>query len=266
MIQHVKIHYLDTNRPLARDLMQEVENWLDKGELARRDRLLRPSDRISFVLSHAFTRKSLGDILGLHPKNIHLTQDDRGKPKLASIHGCTSLCFNLSHTQGLAAIAISEDEVGLDVENKETRGSDIDIAKHFFSAHEYQEISKHSSEYQSEYLLLYWTLKEAFLKAEGWGILEALDSFEFHIVDQKNTDPSIEININPTLRPEQISLRILDERIKPTRPWIFWHTRLANPHLMSLAVAPRSDCHSLCVDPRAWMHEDWLNPGSTLLP
>lgn len=266
MIQRVKIHYLDTNQPLARDLMQEVENWLDKEELTRRDRLLRPSDRIAFVLSHAFTRKSLGDILGLHPKDIHLIQDNRGKPKLAPLHGCPSLSFNLSHTHGLAAIAIGEDELGLDVENKETQGSDIDIAKHFFSAHEYQEIIKQPAACHSEHLLLYWTLKEAFLKAEGWGILEALDSFEFHIFDQKNTDSSTEINISPTLRSEQISLRILDERIKPTRPWIFWHTRLTNRHLMSLAVAPRSDFQGLCVKPRAWMHEDWLNPGSTLLP
>jgi len=259
MIQDVTIHCLDPSQPVSDELMTELVDWLDAHERIRYERLLRPADRHAFVLSHALTRKALGDALGIHPKSVRFEKTLRGKPVCEPSAGKPYVHFNLSHTRGLAAIAIGPEALGLDVESLDRRGPDLGIAKRFFSLHEHQDIARQPEALQRERLLLYWTLKEAFLKAEGWGVMDGLDSFEFHL---NQGSESAKVNAACELSSSKSTLSILmqtlDVRCAPTRPWLFWHARPTPQHLMSLAVEPRKGCTRLQINHQPWTDAHWV--------
>src|SRR5204862_4842089 len=95
----------------------------------------------------------------------------------------TSLYFSLSHTRGLAACAIGVDlELGLDVEDT-TRGAPVEVANRWFAPEELAELNALAPAEQSDRFFVYWTLKEAYIKARGLGLTLPLDQFSFTCSD-----------------------------------------------------------------------------------
>jgi phosphopantetheinyl transferase len=84
-------------------------------ERARAESLLRDLSRRRWVASRRLLREVLGRYLRRPPGEIQLESGEHGKPRLATPeHGLT---FNLSHSEGLALLAVARDrEVGVDVE------------------------------------------------------------------------------------------------------------------------------------------------------
>ncbi|MFY9562549.1 MAG: 4'-phosphopantetheinyl transferase superfamily protein [Terriglobales bacterium] len=86
--------------------------------------------------------------------------------------------FNLSHTRGLAMLAIARNRVGIDAE---AVCSDIDIedlSRRFFAPAETEEILGLSSDARIAAFFACWTRKEAIIKALGAGLSMPLDSFQ----------------------------------------------------------------------------------------
>ncbi|HTS12529.1 MAG TPA: 4'-phosphopantetheinyl transferase superfamily protein [Candidatus Limnocylindrales bacterium] len=89
------------------------------------------------------------------------------------------LCFNLSHSHGLALVAICrEREVGVDVELIRPEFGGEEIARRYFSQREVDELKRLPPELQAEGFFLCWTRKEAYIKAKGDGLHIPLDSFD----------------------------------------------------------------------------------------
>ena len=79
-------------------------------------------------------------------------------------------------------IAVSENEIGCDIEKVTDIG--LDIAKKFFFREEYENIAAiPASEKRNELFFRYWTLKESFMKVTGLGMKLPLDSFSI-IIDK----------------------------------------------------------------------------------
>lgn len=97
--------------------------------------------------------------------------------------------FNLSHSGKLVACAISDGEVGLDVEIIDPR-IDLNIAKNFFYNSEYENIME--SENPSDEFFSYWVLKESYMKYTGLGFNLDLDSFEIIIDDDINLKDDVD--------------------------------------------------------------------------
>ena len=117
-----------------------------------------------------------------------IKHSDEGKPYLTN----NEIHFSLSHSEETVMCAISETEIGADVE----KVSDIDmkIAKRFFHPAEYELMTKlHTDTEMRDLFFRLWTLKESFLKAVGLGLLLPLDSFQIEI---KDSDISLRQNIN----------------------------------------------------------------------
>src|SRR5512132_1276653 len=71
-------------------------------------------DRTMYVTARGLLRTLLGERLGEDPSRIRFAYGERGKRRLGDD---SDLRFNLSHSRGLAAIALCEGrEVGIDVE------------------------------------------------------------------------------------------------------------------------------------------------------
>lgn len=108
-------------------------------------------------------------------KELVFTQNKYGKPFLRNLN---SFHYNISHSGNWVVCAVSNKQVGIDIE--EMKPIDIDIAKRFFSDSEYKDLILNHKD-QISYFYDLWTLKESYIKYRGKGLSIHLDSFNFTI-------------------------------------------------------------------------------------
>lgn len=194
-----------------------LEARLDDAERARARRYAFERDRLVYVAAHALGRQLLSEWAGGAPQDWRFTVGEHGKPDVAMPHGGPRLRLNLSHTNGLAAAALTEEhDVGIDVEWLDRRAPTMDLARRFFAADECAALAAVPEAEFVETFLAFWTLKEAYVKAIGKGLAQPLDSFAF------------------TLEPPAIRFdnRLADD---PAR-WLFRRFRPGEHHLLALAL------------------------------
>ncbi len=153
------------------------EALLDRHERAAAARLLRPVDRIRYVLSHALLRRVLSDVVRIPPADLVFDRtcvrcaaidqpNQHGKPRLVNAR-CQ---FSLSRAGSLVLVATTMDlEIGIDGE--EVGATDFtgfdDVA---LSRLERREIDQMPSSQRDRGRAQLWARKEAVLKASGWGL------------------------------------------------------------------------------------------------
>jgi len=102
-----------------------------------------------------------------------MTENRNGKPYLAQ----GGFYFNLSHSADFAALVLSDEEVGIDIEKREP--PKIAVAKRFFSKPEYDWLARHPGNFYD-----LWVLKESYVKALGTGLTTPLSSFSIVVGDE----------------------------------------------------------------------------------
>ena len=138
-------------------------------------------DRNRYAVAHANLRRILSAYLRRPAQDIHFHANRFGKPLLADENGSRPLHFSLSHSQGIAVLAVaSEHPVGVDVED--VKPIDSEVAAAHFSESELSDLGKlHGDEWIRGFFHC-WTRKEAILKAEGVGFHLALDGFDVSLL------------------------------------------------------------------------------------
>ena len=160
-------------------ILRSLEATLADEEKARAARFIFERDRDRFIAARGILRDLLGRYLRCAPQTIEFVYGPRGKPAVAGAAARPDICFNLSHSHGLAVVAIGrEREVGIDVELIRPEFAGEEIAKRYFSAKEIAELSRLPAELRTEGFFLCWTRKEAYIKAKGDGLQIPLDSFD----------------------------------------------------------------------------------------
>ncbi|MBR4532652.1 4'-phosphopantetheinyl transferase superfamily protein [bacterium] len=151
----------------------------------RKDKVLRYrflKDRVLSLGAELLLRKALREC-GIEIPEIRYGFETDGKP---FIKGLEDFNFNISHSEDLVMVAVSENETGCDIEK--ITETDLDIAKKFFFREEYENIAAlPASEERNELFFRYWTLKESFMKATGLGMRLPLDSFQILIGNDGKT-------------------------------------------------------------------------------
>lgn len=155
---------------------------LEDGALARRLTPLLPAGRrekAARFRDGAARRLSLGAglLLALALKAEGLPVSDTretalGKPWLPAQ---PDFHFSLSHSGEMALCAVSERELGCDIER--LRRYDPAIARRFFHPEERAWLFSLPEAEQPDAFLRLWTLKESYLKATGQGLSLPLDAF-----------------------------------------------------------------------------------------
>ena len=149
----------------------------EEQERALRFRIERP--RQDFVLTRGTLRLLLARYLSTTPQDVSLRNARNGKPFLQAEN---DLCFNVSHTNGLALMAFAtRREIGVDVENLGRETEVEKLAERFFSERERQALEQLSGEKLKEAFFRCWTRKEAYVKAKGNGLSLPLDQFDVSI-------------------------------------------------------------------------------------
>lgn len=134
--------------------------WLDERERRRLAEYRQAADRRRHHAAHTLKRWAIGGCLARPPQDLVFDIDPGGKPRLDP----HSLFFNLSHSGGWVALALSRDgEVGVDVELGEGLSDEQSWPPIRHS--DDPELSSRVA------LLAAWTLKEAAAKCCGEGLV-----------------------------------------------------------------------------------------------
>lgn len=142
---------------------------LSEAEKARADRFRFEHDRVLYMTSHALLRMMLSFFCDIEPKDWLFDQTSYGKPVVRD--GLPKFYFNITHTRGLVACGLSRRyDLGVDAEFIE-RTIELDVAKRLFTREEWEYLASTSVEGIEARFFDIWTLKEAYVKARGLGLL-----------------------------------------------------------------------------------------------
>ena len=147
---------------------------LSSDERDRADRFSQPAVRDRFIFARAGLRELLAWYLNTHPQEVAFFYGEYGKPYLDN----SNLSFNMTHSGNLAVYVVSYGrELGVDVEFVGRKVSRDQIVGRFFASEEVAALQAMPEGERDRAFFAIWTLKEAYLKAGGTGIINALDSF-----------------------------------------------------------------------------------------
>lgn len=153
---------------------------LDEKERAARFRFAR--DRDSYIVARGRLRQILGYYLNREPAGICFRYSPAGKPALAGGLESSGIQFNVAHSHRQAVVAVTRNRrVGVDLEYRDARAAQT-AADGFFSPGEKIQYEKLPPEARPAAFFLWWTRKEAFMKALGEGLSVPLDQFEVSLV------------------------------------------------------------------------------------
>ena len=159
--------------------LQRLAASLSPDERDRADRFREGPLRNRFVAGRAILRSILADYLAAGAGKIPtplFVYGERGKPRLAEPWASSGLQFNLSHSHGLALVAVAVGrDVGVDVERLRPVGHVEGLVARCFSAEERREWAALPDEARLPAFFRGWTCKEAWLKATGAGLSFPLD-------------------------------------------------------------------------------------------
>jgi 4'-phosphopantetheinyl transferase len=142
---------------------------LPAAERERAARLRRPRDRARWIAARGALRRVLGHYLGQDPARIELGLGDHGKPALAD--PLAALRFNLSHSGGIALVAVTPDcEVGIDVEERREGRDFARLAEIGLDAASQDAVRGAAPEHRAVAFYAAWVRREAVVKCVGTGL------------------------------------------------------------------------------------------------
>ena len=153
--------------------IDSIASLLSPEESARAERFGTDTLRIRWIAGRAALRMALGSTLGVDPAAVALRRGLRGRPELADAR--SGIDFNVSHTRGVALIAIAcglvaGTRVGVDIEHRDREVGADRLARKFLSPREQATLADLAPDVRRQRFLRHWTCKEAMSKATGDGI------------------------------------------------------------------------------------------------
>ncbi len=153
-------------------------------EEARAQKFAHDEHRFRWCASRGVLREILGAALRLPPAQVSFTAGEHGKPELHP--DCAPaqdpLRFNISHSAGLALLALSRHDVGVDIELPLARRRTDDLARRFYAPGEQERLfALPGGDARSASFFRLWTCKEALMKATGEGLSRPLGSYEIEL-------------------------------------------------------------------------------------
>ena len=167
--QRIDLYWMLTDA-IDQSQHQELLSLLSDTERQAHDRFAKPEDRLLHAAAHTLKRFALATRFGGNPAMWNFLDGTHGKPRLSNPPDGTDPRFNLSHTPGLVAVAVSDGiELGLDVEALDPTHADLDTAHAFAHPTELRLLDPNAPDFIPAFYRL-WTRKEALAKATGLGL------------------------------------------------------------------------------------------------
>ena len=169
----LELYAISIHQPIQNDQYHQMLSFISESQRQRIDRFRFEADKKRTLYGNVLSRYFIGKILDLPGKSIEFECNSFGKP---FIKGYLSVHFNISHSGEWVVCAISNCQVGVDIE--EIKSIEMKIAKRFFTKGEYETIVSTREEERIKVFYRIWTMKESYIKYMGKGLSIQLDSFE----------------------------------------------------------------------------------------
>lgn len=207
-------------------LIQDYQNLLSESETNQYKQFYSDKDRHQYLVTRALIRTTLSRYFKeIEPKQWRFSKNRYGKPAIAN-HANLPIQFNLSHARDIIVLAVTlSNPVGIDVEWTQRSENIVGMANKYFSQTELEQLYRLPKQQQRDRFFELWTLKEAYIKACGKGLVIPLDQFGFHFADNQ-IGLFFEEGLNDT--PERYS---------------FWQICLDSFHKAALVLQLASDNH-----------------------
>lgn len=218
--KEIQLWYTDPREVRDAPLLERYRGLLDEEEERRYRRFVFDHHRHRFLVTRALARSVLGRYESTESaENMAFQRNEFGKPTLVDRAFPGGIHFNISHTDGLIALAVVLDrEVGVDVEYLSRRADIHKLAKRYFSPAEYDELMELEGRTLQQRFFELWTLKESYIKACGMGLAIPLEDFSFSLEGR-----NILISFSP-------------QRDDDPARWRFWQMYPDTDHLLALAI------------------------------
>lgn len=164
-IRMINEQQLEKAKPLlVKMIPQHQKPWMEN--------FSKKKDRQRSLLGECLSRWALSRSTGISPEKLNIQRSEKGKPWLDAV---SAPFFNVSHSGEWVVVALSEQNVGVDVER--IRTPVYRVAKRYFSAKEVRRLNNLNEHKKKLYFFDLWTLKESYLKLLGKGLTASLGSF-----------------------------------------------------------------------------------------
>jgi len=209
-----------TDKPTDIAVAGHLHQLLPPDELQEAQRFHKSADRNRFIISRSLLRLMLSHHFSVSPVDWVIGRGDNGRPFIVAPEMLPPIEFSISHTEGLVACLITiSAEAAVDVE-KVVYTQDLALtAKHVLSAAEQDELAALSGPDWTKGFFDHWTLKEAYAKARGLGLV-----LQFK-------DVGFELKSNNTIL-VHFAGRVDDN----PSAWTFWNHHLRPQHSISVAA------------------------------
>ncbi|MER5641535.1 4'-phosphopantetheinyl transferase superfamily protein [Kitasatospora sp. NPDC002227] len=131
--------------------------------------------RVRFAASRILLKTAVGKLYDVGPEEVELGYREKGRP---FIRGNDSVDVSISHTDGLLLVGLStQGQIGVDVEPADRELYAQGLARHLCTEAELARVEALPLERRNAELIRIWTLKEAYTKAIGTGLMSSFGSF-----------------------------------------------------------------------------------------
>ena len=196
-----EIHVWRVSLAQTESCLQSLQQTLSTDERTKADRFRFPKDRSQFIVSRGALRAILSRYLNISSHILRFDYNPYGKPSLIVAQGGNTLRFNLSHSRGMALIALTKNrDIGVDIEGINPNFSCLEIAEKFFSPLENSVLGSLPEHLQATAFFTCWTRKEAYIKAVGKGLSIPLNQFDVSLAPG---EPAALLNVEGN--PEEVS-------------------------------------------------------------
>ena len=179
---HVLTVWLCDVRGISGPDITYLHRFLDPAERDFASRLKQRDAQTRYIVSHALARNMMAELTGIEPYGLVYTADENGAPAFRDSETGAHLPISLSRTDGLVASAYSAGiNFGIDIERCLPANADQQLVQSMFSEPEQQIFQDLDGEEFEEAFFKIWTLKEAYVKAEGLGLSLPLHDFAFSL-------------------------------------------------------------------------------------
>ncbi len=164
-------YYIEKFDSFSEEKRKEFLSHLDKEKKREFLSASNENRKLSILISQGFAKEKISEEYAIAKSEIIFSVTDRGKPYCKS-H--PYIYFSLSHSGEFVALAISDKEIGIDIEK--LRPAKENLVNRVCSQNEIDAIT--FSENPHIKFTEIWTKKEAYLKALGSGIDRELSSID----------------------------------------------------------------------------------------
>ena len=215
--------------------LTQLSRLLQAAESQRIETALSAGIRMRLLAARVMQRTVLARYApDVDPAALRFVKGEHGKPSLAPQFESHGLHFNLTHTAGLVAIAVSRHrDVGLDAENITERTTVLRLARRYFTAAEARDLEALPAERQAARFYSLWTLKESWMKASGSGVKAGFDNAAFSLDDEHQVQG-------------------LSFAKHAAADWRFWQYAPSKEHLMALALRAPGATRGVTAATREW--------------